>query len=82
MITRPTIDPMQKRRWSDLSPTAKVLLVLGSVIELVLTTIALRDLSRRPADQVRGPKFAWGLMSFVQPVGPIAYLLLGRRRDR
>ena len=73
---------MQKRRWSDLSPTAKVLLVLGSVIELVLTTIALRDLSRRPADQVRGPKFAWGLMSFVQPVGPIAYLVLGRRRDR
>jgi hypothetical protein len=72
---------MQKRRWSELSPTAKVLLVLGSVIELVLTSIALRDLSRRPAAQVRGPKFAWGLMSFVQPVGPIAYLLLGRRRE-
>ena len=73
---------MQKRRWSELSPTARVLLVVGSVIELVLTSVALRDLSRRPAAQVRGPKFAWGLMSFVQPVGPIAYLLLGRRRDR
>lgn len=72
---------MQKRRWSDLSPTAKLLIVLGSVVELLLTAVALRDLRRRPAAQVRGPKFAWGLMSFVQPVGPIAYLLLGRRRD-
>lgn len=72
---------MQHRRWSDLSPRAKALLVLGSVVELVLTSIALRDLRRRPAAQVRGPKFVWGLMSFVQPFGPIAYLLLGRRRD-
>ena len=48
-------------------------------VEVVLTTTALVDLARRPAAQVRGPKAAWALASFVQPVGPIAYLALGRR---
>jgi hypothetical protein len=28
---------------------------------------------------VRGPKGLWALGCFVQPVGPIAYLTLGRR---
>lgn len=71
---------MTKRRWSDLDPRAKAALVVGSLVELVLTTVALRDLKRRPSSQVRGPKFLWRLLAFVQPVGPIAYLLLGRRR--
>ena len=71
---------MTKRRWSDLDPRAKAALVIGSLVELVLTTVALRDLKRRPSSQVRGPKFLWRLLAFVQPVGPIAYLLLGRRR--
>ena len=55
------------------------LLVLGSV-ELALTATALVDLARRPSDRVRGPKVAWAIGCFVQPVGPVAYLTLGRRR--
>lgn len=70
-----------KQKWSDLSPTAKALVIVGSLVELVLTTLALRDLSRRSAAQVRGPKLMWRLVAFVQPVGPIAYLLFGRRRE-
>jgi hypothetical protein len=63
-----------------MSPAQRAgLLVLGSV-ELALTATALVDLARRPADRVRGPKVAWALGCFVQPVGPIAYLTLGRRR--
>jgi hypothetical protein len=49
-------------------------------VEAVLTTIALRDLLRRPRRQVRGPKLLWGLGFVVQPFGPLAYLLAGRRR--
>ena len=71
---------MTKRRWSDLDPRAKAAIVVGSLVELVLTSVALRDLKRRPSSQVRGPKFLWRLLAFVQPVGPVAYLLLGRRR--
>ncbi len=48
-------------------------------VEVALTTTALVDLARRPGTQVRGPKLAWALACFVQPVGPMAYLALGRR---
>lgn len=69
-----------KKKWADLSPGAKVALVVGSAIELVLTTVAARDLRSRARSEVRGPKFVWSLLLVVQPVGPIAYLLFGRRR--
>ena len=51
----------------------------GAAVELMLTTVALVDLARRPRDEVRGPKALWALGCFVQPVGPVAYLALGRR---
>lgn len=70
---------MAKKRWSDYSPAARKAIVIGGVIEVLLTAFVLRDLSKRPANQVRGPKPAWCLASFVQPIGPIAYLLVGRR---
>jgi len=70
----------QRKRWSDLSPEQQVGIVVGGFIELVLTAIALRDLARRPARQVRGPKLLWVLGCLVQPFGPVAYLFAGRRR--
>lgn len=69
----------QKRSWSDLSRTQRRLIIAGGAVESVITTVALRDLARRPGSQVRGPKAAWALGCVVQPVGPVAYLLLGRR---
>ncbi|HLU42446.1 MAG TPA: PLD nuclease N-terminal domain-containing protein [Microthrixaceae bacterium] len=69
----------QKKKWSDLSTPAKVAVVVGSLVELALTAVAMRDLSKRSADEVRGPKWIWRLVSLVQPVGPILYLVLGRR---
>lgn len=68
------------RRWSDLTSTQQRAIAVSAAVEVVLTTVALVDLARRPAEQVRGPKPVWALGCFVQPVGPIAYLLLGRRR--
>ena len=39
------------------------------------------DQTRQPTrQQVRGPKWLWRLLSIVQPVGPIAYLALGRKK--
>jgi hypothetical protein len=63
----------------DTSRRRVALIALGSA-ELVLTTAAAVDLFRRPQDQVRGPKALWWPAIFVQPVGPVAYLTLGRRR--
>lgn len=69
------------KRWSELTRTQqRAILVLGTV-EAVLTTVALVDLRRRPAAEVRGPKGLWTVGCFVQPVGPIAYLALARRRQ-
>ena len=69
-----------KKQWSELSTGQQVGLATLAAVELVLTTKALTDLARRPAAQVRGPKLAWALGCFVQPVGPALYLRFGRRR--
>ena len=66
-------------KWSELSPRRRYGVVALGTVELVLTAVSLVDLSRRPAEQVRGPKALWALAAFVQPVGPVAYLALGRR---
>jgi hypothetical protein len=68
-----------KKRWSDFSPRQQKAIVFGAIAELIMTTIALGDLARRPAKQVRGPKVAWLLSFVVQPVGPLFYFLVGRR---
>jgi Phospholipase_D-nuclease N-terminal len=72
----------KKKRWSDFSPAARKAIVAGGIAEAVVTTIALRDLVRRPTGEVRGAKLAWVLGFFVQPFGPLLYLVAGRRRDQ
>ncbi|MDO9485133.1 MAG: PLD nuclease N-terminal domain-containing protein [Actinomycetota bacterium] len=71
---------MQKKKWADLSQRQQRIIIATGVVEVVLTSIALVDLARRDPAQVRGPKALWLLGVFVQPVGPMAYLSLGRRK--
>ncbi|MGI9117624.1 MAG: PLD nuclease N-terminal domain-containing protein [Gaiellales bacterium] len=70
----------EQRRWSDFSRTQQTAMIVAGAVEAVLTTAALIDLARRPRTQVRGPRLLWALGCVVQPVGPIAYLAVGRRR--
>ena len=70
---------VNKKQWRDLSTGQRAGIVATGAAELVLTAVSVRDLARRPAKQVRGPKWLWMLMMPVQPMGPISYLLLGRR---
>ncbi len=70
---------MAKKQWSDLSSTQQRAVVARGAAEGGLTTAALVSLARRPAERVRGSKAAWVAGCFVQPGGPIAYFLLGRR---
>lgn len=69
----------KKKKWSELSPKTRAAIFAGAVAEVVVTSVALRDLVRRPAALVRGPKPLWGAALFVQPVGSPLYLLVGRR---
>ncbi len=53
------------------------LLIPILLIQLALIIFALADLIRR--EQTRGPKWLWVLIIlFVNIIGPIIYLLLGR----
>jgi hypothetical protein len=69
----------EKKRWKDFTPAQKTAIVVGGAVELVVTSIALGDLIRRPRSQVRGSKLLWVLSFSVQPVGAPLYLLVGRR---
>lgn len=71
---------MPQQSWSDLSSTRRRVIIAAGVVEVVLTSVAAVDLIRRPAEQVRGPKLLWAPALLIQPVGPIAYLSLGRLR--
>jgi hypothetical protein len=74
-----------RRQWSDLSQRTRRLLTIAAVAEGILKLAALIDLKRRPASQVRGPKWAWAtVVTVVGSAGvlPISYFLFGRRQPR
>jgi hypothetical protein len=76
---------MPKRRWSDLSERTRRLIIAGAALEGVLKLLALIDLKRRPADQIRGSKAKWAsAVILVNSVGavPVVYFLRGRRTGR
>lgn len=73
---------MAKRRWSDLSERTRTLIVVAAVIEGILKIMALIDLKRRPANEIRGSKAKWAVaVVLINSVGavPLAYFLRGRR---
>lgn len=70
---------MARKTWSELSDAQKTAVVIGGAIEVVLTAVALTDLARRPSAGVCGPKALWAVGCLIQPIGPIAYLAVGRR---
>jgi hypothetical protein len=73
---------MAKKRWQDLSPRTRQVIVAAVVVDGVLKVAALVDLKRRPAEQVRGSKKAWAAtLVLVNSAGvvPVAYFVKGRR---
>jgi hypothetical protein len=74
-----------RRQWSDLSERTRRLLAITAVAEGLLKLAALIDLKRRPASQVRGPKWVWiAVVTVVSSAGvvPISYFVFGRRQPR
>jgi hypothetical protein len=72
-----------RKQWSDLPERQRQLLIAAGVVEGCLKIAALIDLKRRPASQVRGPKWLWAtVVSVVSSAGliPISYFVFGRKR--
>jgi hypothetical protein len=65
----------------DLNGQQKVLLAVVLVVHLILARFTLRDLRRRSASAVRGPKRLWRLWATTNTTGSLAYWLVGRRRE-
>lgn len=71
------------KKWDELSPRTRRLIVAAGVFEGALKLAALVDLARRPSGQIRGSKAAWaGAVSLVNALGavPLAYFAWGRRK--
>lgn len=71
---------MAKRSWRELPPKTRRLIVAAGIVQVTLIGIAHADISRRPAEEIRGPKRLWRLISLVNFVGPLTYFVAGRRR--
>ena len=70
-----------KKRWKDLSPRTRRLVLAAGAVEACGKVVALADLRSRPAAQVRGPKWLWGAaVLVVNTVGSLSYFTVGRKR--
>lgn len=74
-----------RRRWSELSPRTRRFVIVGATFEGILKVLALVDLKRRPAEEIRGSKATWAAaVVLINSLGavPIAYLVYGRHKPR
>jgi len=71
------------KRWSELSGRKRALIVVAVVADAGLKAVALTDLKRRPAGQVRGPKWLWAAVVLINSGGltSLAYLVFGRQSE-
>jgi hypothetical protein len=72
-----------RKQWSDLSERTRRLLITAAVAEGILRVAALLDIKRRPASQIRGPKWLWAaVVAVVSSAGivPVSYFVFGRRQ--
>jgi hypothetical protein len=75
---------MAKKRWHELSPRTRQVIVAAAAIEGALKVAALIDLKQRSADQVRGSKKTWAATIILVNSGglaPLAYFFKGRRQS-
>ena len=71
--------PKSKTRFKDRSPSQRSVAVVVIAASLAIVAAAEGDLQRRPAEQVRGSKVLWRLVS-LNALGSLSYFRWGRRR--
>lgn len=69
----------KKKTWKEMSPSSKAGTIVVAIVQLSLLVAAQRDISRRPAALINGPKAAWRAASFINFVGPMGYFIFGRK---
>ncbi|MDQ0822579.1 hypothetical protein QFZ79_000318 [Arthrobacter sp. V4I6] len=80
-MTRRSKMNARKKSWAELPPLAKFGTITAAGVHLSLLIAAQRDISRRPAEQIRGSKALWRVATLVNFIGPAGYFTFGVRRD-
>jgi hypothetical protein len=70
----------KKKTWKEMSPAAKAGTIAAGIVNLSLLVAAQRDISKRPAAMINGPKGAWRAASFINFIGPVGYFTFGRKK--
>jgi hypothetical protein len=70
-----------KKTWKEMSPSGKAGIICTAIVQVSLLVAAQRDISRRPAELINGPKAAWRAASFINFIGPMGYFVFGRKRS-
>lgn len=70
----------KKKTWKEMSTSSKVGTIVVGIVQMSLLAAAQRDISRRPAELINGPKAAWRAASFINFIGPMGYFIFGRKR--
>ena len=60
----------------------RIALVSLVLAEVRLAVLTWRDLRHRPADEIRGSKRLWRVISTINPGNSVAYWLVGRKYGR
>jgi hypothetical protein len=71
---------LNRMKWKDMPPQARLGVVVVGAIQLTLLLAAQRDISRRPAEQIRGSKTMWRVATLVNLIGPGSYFAFGRKK--
>ena len=71
----------RKKTWKELSPMAKFGTITAAAVQISLLIAAQRDISRRPAEEIRGGKMLWRLATLINFVGPGSYFTFGVKRS-
>ena len=79
MAKRSKMKPPRKT-WAELSPPAKFGTIVAACVQLSLLVAAQRDISRRPAEEIRGSKALWRAVTLINFIGPGSYFTFGVRR--
>jgi len=67
------------KKWSELSPAGKTLVLTLASVQISLAATAWTDLAVRSAEQVNGSKAKWAAIIAINFFGPLAYFRWGRR---
>lgn len=68
------------KRWSDLTPAQQAGVVVLGAAQIGLQAYVLTDIARRDPRQINGNKAAWVAASFLNFIGPVAYIVKGIRK--